>query len=166
LDLTQQPTTTIFPQSLRRFPNREETQQCLHRLIPDLSFPSRVKAKGAGVRTPDMLQTYLQFLVLHACFTAIALCFVYTSWHFYAFSGTNLLTRCHSLFFAVFLFQIITEGNILGIGQNKSQSAYFPDAFTESKRETETGNELATPGSGAGPLLAVPPHGVGPSSAH
>jgi hypothetical protein len=34
--------------------------------------------------------------MLHACFTQIALCFSYTSWHFYAFSGTNLLTRCHS----------------------------------------------------------------------
>jgi hypothetical protein len=29
-------------------------------------------------------------------FYTITLCFVYTSWHFYAFSGTNLLTRCHS----------------------------------------------------------------------
>jgi hypothetical protein len=34
--------------------------------------------------------------MLHACFTPITLCFVYTSRHFYAFSGTNLLTRCHS----------------------------------------------------------------------
>jgi hypothetical protein len=34
--------------------------------------------------------------MLHACFAPIALCFVYTSWHFYAFSGYNLLTRCHS----------------------------------------------------------------------
>jgi hypothetical protein len=46
--------------------------------------------------------------VLHACFTPIALCFVYTSWYFYAFSGTNLLTRCHSVsscFLLVFVFQ-------------------------------------------------------------
>jgi hypothetical protein len=44
-------------------------------------------------------------LMLHACFTPIALCFVYTSWHFYAFSRTNLLKRCHSassLFSAIF----------------------------------------------------------------
>jgi hypothetical protein len=34
--------------------------------------------------------------MLHACFTQIVLSFVYTSWHFYTFSGTNLLTRCHS----------------------------------------------------------------------
>jgi hypothetical protein len=44
----------------------------------------------------DMSQTYLYFLMLHACFTPFASCFVYTSWHFYAISGTNLLTRCHS----------------------------------------------------------------------
>jgi hypothetical protein len=44
--------------------------------------------------------------MLHACFTPIALCFIYTSWHFYAFSGTNLLTRCHSVssYFLLFLY--------------------------------------------------------------
>jgi hypothetical protein len=44
--------------------------------------------------------------MLHACFTPITLCFVYTSWIFYAFSGTNLLTRCHSAssYFLLFLY--------------------------------------------------------------
>jgi hypothetical protein len=42
--------------------------------------------------------------MLHACFTPITLCFVYTSWHFYAFSRTNLLTRCHSASFCFLLF--------------------------------------------------------------
>jgi hypothetical protein len=42
--------------------------------------------------------------MLHACFTPIALCFVYTSWHFYAYSGTNLLTRCHSVSSCFLLF--------------------------------------------------------------
>jgi hypothetical protein len=42
--------------------------------------------------------------MLHACFTPIALCLVYTSWHFYAFSGTNLLTRCHSASSCFLLF--------------------------------------------------------------
>jgi hypothetical protein len=43
--------------------------------------------------------------MLHACFTPIALCFVYTLWRFYAFSTTNLLTRCHSAssYFLLFL---------------------------------------------------------------
>jgi hypothetical protein len=42
--------------------------------------------------------------MLLACFTPIILCFVYTSWHFYAFSGTNLLTRCHSASSCFLLF--------------------------------------------------------------
>jgi hypothetical protein len=79
----------------------------------------------------DTSQTYLQFLMLHACFTPIALCFVYTSWHFYAFSRTNLLTD-------VFVFQKSYTGNILGIGRNESQTSYLPNAKTESRGETET----------------------------
>jgi hypothetical protein len=66
--------------------------------------------------------------MLHAYLCTICFVFCYTSWRFYAFSGTNLLTRCHSassLFFAVFVFQNSYTGNILGIGRNKSQSSYF-----------------------------------------
>jgi hypothetical protein len=43
--------------------------------------------------------------MLHACLCTICFVFCYTSWHFYAFSRTNLLTRCHSassLFFLLF----------------------------------------------------------------
>jgi hypothetical protein len=57
-------------------------------------------------------------------YTPFALYFVYTSWRFYAFSGTNLLTRCHSassLFSAVFVFQKSYTGNILGIGRKKAE---------------------------------------------
>jgi hypothetical protein len=67
---------------------------------------------------------------------------------FYAFSRTNLLTRCHSassLFSAVFVFQKSYTGNILGIGQNKSRSYYFSWRETESKAETEGDQGLATP---------------------
>jgi hypothetical protein len=45
-------------------------------------------------------------------YTPFALCFVYTSWRFYAFSGTNLLTRCHraSSYFLLFLcFRKVTR---------------------------------------------------------
>jgi hypothetical protein len=44
--------------------------------------------------------------MLQACFTLIALCFINTSWHFYAFFGTNLLTRCHSAssYFLLFFY--------------------------------------------------------------
>jgi hypothetical protein len=67
----------------------------------------------------DTSQTSLYFLMLHACFTPFASCFVYTSWRFNAISGTNLLTRCHSatsLFSAIFVFQKSYTRNILGIG--------------------------------------------------
>jgi hypothetical protein len=72
--------------------------------------------------------------------------FCYTSWHFYAFSETNLLTRCHSasfLFSAIFVFQKSYTGNILGIGQNKSRSSYFSWHETEYKAETEGGSRQA-----------------------
>jgi hypothetical protein len=83
--------------------------------------------------------------------------FCYTSWCFYVFSRTNLLTRCHSasfLFSAVFMFQKSYTGNILGIGWNKSQSSYFSRSVTESKAETKGSQEAAMPPHGAGhPML-------------
>jgi hypothetical protein len=66
--------------------------------------------------------------MLHACFYTICFVFRYTSWRFYAISGTNLLTRCHSassLFSVIFMFQKSYIGNILGIGRNKFQKSYF-----------------------------------------
>jgi hypothetical protein len=84
----------------------------------------------------------------HACLCTIFFVFCYTSWRFYAFSGTNLLTRCHSAsspFSAIFVFQKSYTGNILGIGQNKSRSSYFSRYETESKAETEGSQRAATP---------------------
>jgi hypothetical protein len=66
--------------------------------------------------------------MLHACLYTICFVFCYTSWRFYAFSGTNLLMRRHSassLFSAIFVFQKSYTGNILGIGWNKSWTSYF-----------------------------------------
>jgi hypothetical protein len=66
--------------------------------------------------------------MLHACLYTICFVFCYTSWRFYAFSGTTLLTRCQSassLFSAVFVFQKSYTGNILGIERNKSRTSYF-----------------------------------------
>jgi hypothetical protein len=63
--------------------------------------------------------------------------FCYTSRHFYAFSETNLLTRCHSasfLFSAIFVFQKSYTGNILGIGQNKSEVSIFLDTRQSPKQ--------------------------------
>jgi hypothetical protein len=62
----------------------------------------------------------------------------------------------------VFVFQKSYTGNILGIGRNEAQSSYFPQHETESKAETEEGQEMATPPGDAGPPLTTPPPGVGP----
>jgi hypothetical protein len=49
------------------------------------------------------------------------------------------------LFSAIFVFQKSYTGNILGIGQNESQSSYLPDTKTESKEEMEGSQEAAAP---------------------
>jgi hypothetical protein len=49
------------------------------------------------------------------------------------------------LFSAIFVFQKSYTGNILGIGQNESQSSYLPDTKTESEGETEESQEAAAP---------------------
>jgi hypothetical protein len=67
---------------------------------------------------------------------------------FYAFSRTNLLTRCHStssLFSAIFVFQKSYTGNILGIGRNKSPTFYFYRSFVKKEDETEGGQGLTKP---------------------
>jgi hypothetical protein len=78
--------------------------------------------------------------MLHAYLYTICFVFCYTSRRFYAFFGTNLLTRCHSassLFSAVFVFQKSYTGNILGIRRNKSRTSYFYQSFAKTEDETE-----------------------------
>jgi hypothetical protein len=75
-------------------------------------------------------------------FYTICLMFRYTSWHFYAFSRTNLLTSCHSassLFSAIFAFQKSYTGNILGIGRNKFLKSYFSWKLPEIQRGDRVG---------------------------
>jgi hypothetical protein len=75
--------------------------------------------------------------MIHACSYTICLVFCYTSWCFYTFSGTNLLTRCHSassLFSAIFVFQKSYTENILGIGWNKSWTSRYLTKLPEVRR--------------------------------
>ena len=44
--------------------------------------------------------------MFHASFMTILTCFIYTLYHFYAFSGTNLLTRCRSASSCFLLFLV------------------------------------------------------------
>jgi hypothetical protein len=86
--------------------------------------------------------------MFHACLHTICFVFCYTSYHFYAFYGTNLLTRCHgasSLFSAIFVFQKSYIGNILRIGQNKSLTFNFSRSIMKSKDETEGARSQAHP---------------------
>jgi hypothetical protein len=97
--------------------------------------------------------------MLHACLYTICFVFCYTSWHFYAFFGTNLLTRRHSassLFSAVFVFQKSYIGNILGIGQNKSRASYF--SRTRVRVQSRDGG-------GPGPSHTLGRRGPGPGHA-
>jgi hypothetical protein len=94
--------------------------------------------------------------MLHACLYTICFVFCYTSWCFYAFSRTNLLMRCHgasSLFSAIFMFQKSYIGNMLGIGRNKSQTCFFPEASRSLKmrrRGPEASLTLGWRGPGPG----------------
>jgi hypothetical protein len=76
-------------------------------------------------------------------YTPFALCFVYTSWRFYAFSGTNLLTRCHSdsSYFLLFLcFRKFTQEIFSELDETKAE---VPNYLTrrwspkESRRRTK-----------------------------
>jgi hypothetical protein len=60
------------------------------------------------------------------------------------------MPQCQFPIFAIFVFQKSYTGNILRIGQNKSQSSYFSQSVTESKAETEGAQRAAAPPHGAG----------------
>jgi hypothetical protein len=103
--------------------------------------------------------------MLHACFTPFALCFVYTLWHFYAISRTNLLTRCHSassLFYVVFVFQKSYIGNILGIVQNEYRNSYFARMKDEDQMGAKEGPEGTLSTRGTTQALAAPTCGEAP----
>jgi hypothetical protein len=108
-------------------------------------------------------------------YTPFALCFVYTSWRFYAFSGTNLLTRCHSASscFLLFLcFRKVAQEIFSKLDETKAE---VPNYLTrrrgpkESRRQTKGQPHLvvarATPRPrhqgvwppGPHPNIALPP---------
>jgi hypothetical protein len=86
--------------------------------------------------------------MLHACFYTICLVFCYTSWHFYVFSGTNLLTRCHSassLFSAIFVFQKVTQEIFSELDETKAERPEIYQSFQRTEEEMEKGHRAATP---------------------
>jgi hypothetical protein len=74
--------------------------------------------------------------MLHACLYTIFFVFCYTLWRFYAFFGTNLLTRCHSassLFSAVLCFRKATQEIFLELDETKAKPHIFPEASRSLK---------------------------------
>jgi hypothetical protein len=66
--------------------------------------------------------------MLHACLCTICFVFCYTLWHFYAFSGTNLLMRCHSAssqFSAVLCFRKVTQEIFSELDETKAKVPIF-----------------------------------------
>ena len=75
--------------------------------------------------------------MFHAVIILIATCFGCTLYYFYAFSGTNLLTRCQSassVFPAVFGFRNIYTENIVKIGGNLFLRTYNIGKLSEDRR--------------------------------
>jgi hypothetical protein len=74
--------------------------------------------------------------------------FCYTSWHFYEFSGTNLLMRCHSassLFSAVLCFRKVTHEILSELYETKAEPPNIYRSFEKTEEKTEGGHGLATP---------------------
>jgi hypothetical protein len=71
-------------------------------------------------------------------FTPIALCFVYTLWHFYSFFGTNLLTRCHnasSCFMLFLCFRKVTQEIFSELDETKAE---VPNYLTQRRSPNES----------------------------
>jgi hypothetical protein len=86
--------------------------------------------------------------MLHACLHTICFVFCYTLWHFYAFSGTNLLTRCHSassLFFAILCFRKATQEIFSELDKTKAKPSIFPEASWSPKMRRRGARSQAHP---------------------
>jgi hypothetical protein len=71
--------------------------------------------------------------MLYACLHTICFVFCYTSWRFYAFSRTNLLTRCHSASSLFLLFLCLRKAT-QEIFSEMDETKAKPSIFTEASR--------------------------------
>ena len=95
----------------------------------------------------------------------IPTCFVHTLWWFYAFSGTNLLTRCRSAS-SCFLLFLVSEILVRKYSRNWTKSkprGLFSHEASRSPKERRRGaTEGPHPRAAWPPPLAARPCGVGP----
>jgi hypothetical protein len=102
--------------------------------------------------------------MLHACLDTICFVFCYTSWHFYAFFRTNLLTRCHSassLFYAFLCFKKATQEIFSELEETKAKPFIFPEASRSPKMRQRGARGSAHP-RGVWPTPGPRHHGVRP----
>jgi hypothetical protein len=71
-------------------------------------------------------------------YTPFALYFFYTSWHFYAFSGTNLLTRCHSVSSLFLLFLCLRKVTREIFSEFDETKAEVPNYLTQRRSPKES----------------------------
>jgi hypothetical protein len=86
--------------------------------------------------------------MLHACLHTICFVFCYTSWHFYAFSGTNLLTRCHSassLFLQFLCFRKARQEIFSELDETKAKPSIFTEALRRPKMRRRGARSQAHP---------------------
>ena len=94
-------------------------------------------------------------MLFHAYIIPFATCFIYTSYHFYAFYGTNLLTRCHSassLFSAVFGFRKLLLEIFSELHETKGQVPIFQHVHGVRRRDEDSprgGQTIGWRGRGA-----------------
>src|SRR5215217_6112527 len=104
--------------------------------------------------------------MFHATLLMIPTCFMHIICHIYAFSGTNLLTRCRSAS-SCFLLFLVSEILVTKYSRNRTKSTpkflFSPEASRtpgkDQRRGTGPPNHTpARPGGGGG----APPYSVGP----
>src|SRR3954471_20850957 len=101
--------------------------------------------------------------MLHACFVSTLLCFIYTLRCFYIFSGTNLLTSCHSascLFSSVFGSRKV-ENQYSRNWMGQKPKSLFSWSNTEPLSRAGGGHRVAAPPRCV-QTLEAPTGGVGP----
>src|SRR5215213_9348305 len=99
--------------------------------------------------------------MFHATLLMIPTCFMHTLCHIYAFSGTNLLTRCRRAS-SCFLLFLVSEILVRKYSRNRTKSTpstlFSPEASRtpESQQRGATGppdDRVARPGPGPCPLV-------------
>jgi hypothetical protein len=103
--------------------------------------------------------------MLHACLYTICFVFCYTLWHFYAFSGTNLLrdatvpVPCFLLFLC---FRKATQEIFSELDETKAKPSIFPQTSRSPKKRRRGASSQAHPRA-AWPSPWPHHHGVRPA---